>query len=535
MVGGDHLVHLDELREDAGGAELRAVSEGPAPTTAGQLMRRLNARQCPAAVKELAKIGEDVDRQLGLMTTGPVTLDLDSFDSEVYGRLKQGAAFNYRGERSYDTQLATWAERRRILAAELRSGNLNEHPTAIKVVRRALKALPTAHGRVRARMDSGFESVAILEELRRRRVGFTCSLRRTPALHRLRLELPARAWRPPLQMPRGRDRGDHPYARGWQQEPLRLIVRRVRIPVEELSEDPRSRRRRTVPQAQLELALEGRVEYVYAYSFILTDLEGDAAEIEHWHRQRAQIEERVKEAELGDGLLHFPLGTLDANRVWQTARVTAHNLVALLSAVVADVNHHRLREQLEQSPEPPPRPAAARVANHNTKLVRRWLLACPGGSCTAAAGWCCGSPRACSGPRPSSPPASGCAGSPPAPERRGARVHHPRVHRHPRARASSRAATTCRNPRSRPWLSLDHPLAVPARGTSPSRRRLHGSAHTERCTSADTVARPPRLTRGFRSDGAIPQHFAHLARAELGNICRLNDDVARIRHHQFLG
>jgi hypothetical protein len=70
-----------------------------------------------------------------------VTLDLDSFDSEVYGRLKQGAAFNYRGQRCYDTQLATWAERRRILAVELRPGNLNEHPTAIKLVRRARKAL----------------------------------------------------------------------------------------------------------------------------------------------------------------------------------------------------------------------------------------------------------------------------------------------------------------------------------------------------------------------------------------------------------
>src|SRR5262249_7211270 len=186
-----------------------------------------------------------------------VTLDLDSFDSEVYGRLKQGAAFNYRGQRSYDTQLATWAERRRILAAELRSGNLNEHPTAIKVVRRALKALPTAHGRVRARMDSGFESVAILEELRRRGVGVTCSLRPTPALHRLRRELPARAWRPPLQMPGAEVAETTHMPRGWQQEPLRLIVRRVRIPVEELSEDPRSRRRRTVPQAQLELALEG--------------------------------------------------------------------------------------------------------------------------------------------------------------------------------------------------------------------------------------------------------------------------------------
>ncbi len=378
VVGGDHLLHLDELREDEAGAELRAVGEVPAPTTAGQLMRRLNARQCQAAVMEVVKIGEQVDRQLGLATTGPVTLDLDSFDSEVYGRRKQGAAFNHRGQRCYDTQLATWAERRRILAAELRSGNLNEHPTAIKLLRRALTALPSVHGPVRARMDTGFESVAIFEELRRRGVEFTCSLKRTPALHRLRLELPSRAWRPALQMPTA-EIAETTYAhQDWRHEPLRLIVRRVRVPVEELSEDPRSRRRRTVPKAQLELAIEGRVEYVYAYSFILTDLKGDAAEVEHWHRQRAQIEERVKEVKLGDGLLHFPLATLDANQAWQTAGVIAHNLVALLSAVLADVNHRRLREQLQRSPEPPPRPAAARVAAHNTKLVRRWLLAVPG-------------------------------------------------------------------------------------------------------------------------------------------------------------
>jgi hypothetical protein len=53
-------------------------------------------------------------------------------------------------------------------------------------------------------------------------------------------------------------------------------------------------------------------------------------------------------------------------------------MVALLSAVVVDVNHCRLGDQLEQSQEPPPQPAAARVAVHNTKLVRRWLLAVPG-------------------------------------------------------------------------------------------------------------------------------------------------------------
>src|SRR5215469_6393228 len=107
-VSGDHLVHLDELREDEAGAELRAVGEAPAPTTAGQLLRRLNARQCQAAVAELVKIAEKVDGELGLTASGPVTLDLDSSDTEVYGRLKQGSAFNHRGQRSYDSQVATW-------------------------------------------------------------------------------------------------------------------------------------------------------------------------------------------------------------------------------------------------------------------------------------------------------------------------------------------------------------------------------------------------------------------------------------------
>jgi hypothetical protein len=237
-VGGDHLVHLEELREDEAGAELRAVGEAPAPTTAGQLLRRLNARQCQAAVAELAKVGEEVDRQLGLTATAPVTLDLDSSDTEVYGRLKEGAAFNHRGQRSYDSQLATWAARRRIVASELRSGNLNEHPTAVKVLRRALKALPAEHGQVRVRMDSGFESVATFKELRRQGVGFTCSLKRSPVLHRLRVErIRHRDWRPALLMPQA-EIAEATYTPGaWRHEPLRLIVRRVRIPVEELSEE----------------------------------------------------------------------------------------------------------------------------------------------------------------------------------------------------------------------------------------------------------------------------------------------------------
>jgi hypothetical protein len=58
---------------------------------------------------------------------------------------------------------------------------------------------------------------------------------------------------------------------------------------------------------------------------------GDAAEIERWHRQRAHIEERIKEARNGCGLIHLPMREAAANRAWQAATVVAHNLVAMLA------------------------------------------------------------------------------------------------------------------------------------------------------------------------------------------------------------
>ena len=49
MVGGDHLVHVDQLRRDLAGADLRAVAAAaaPAPTTAGQLLKRLDIGRHP--------------------------------------------------------------------------------------------------------------------------------------------------------------------------------------------------------------------------------------------------------------------------------------------------------------------------------------------------------------------------------------------------------------------------------------------------------------------------------------------------------
>jgi hypothetical protein len=85
------------------------------------------------------------------------------------------------------------------------------------------------------------------------------------------------------------------------------------------------------PKEQLTLALHGALDTVYGYSFILTDLEGEAAAVERHHRERAQIEERIKDQKLGVSLRRLPFSDLEANRVWVHASALALNLLCLLS------------------------------------------------------------------------------------------------------------------------------------------------------------------------------------------------------------
>jgi hypothetical protein len=162
----------------------------------------------------------------------------------------------------------------------------------------------------------------------------------------------------------------------WKHEPLRLLVRRVRIRAEEISLSPRSRRRRTIPKIQLALGLSGALKEVFGDSFILTDLQGDAVEVEQWQRQRAHIEECIKEAKLDGGLDHLPLHTRGANTAWQVATVMATNLMSLLSAVIVTGRD-------EHGVVPPDEVDTVTGAKHRPRYrrgrtLRRWMLVVPG-------------------------------------------------------------------------------------------------------------------------------------------------------------
>ena len=85
---------------------------------------------------------------------------------------------------------------------------------------------------------------------------------------------------------------------------------------------------------------------------------------------RTDIEDRIREAKLGAGLLHLPSGHPEINAVWMWAALIAGNLSTLLQALTGiDTGDHgrahgdRLRHQLLRVP--------ARVIRHARGLTLR--------------------------------------------------------------------------------------------------------------------------------------------------------------------
>jgi hypothetical protein len=332
LVGGSFFDHVEEVRADQAGARLRAVAGTPSAPAALQNAKRFRRVHVQRIERAMARAGERLDRALGRDPAEAVTVDLDATQVTVYGARKQGAARSRHGHMSYAPHVAFWAQRGRALTSELVGGNKEKLSGAecARIATRAIRLLPDGHGAVTMRIDSAYYAIELLARLRAERARFTVSVPRNQAMWKALAQIPEVAWADATDMP-GAQVAETTYRpAGWRHEPLRLIVRRVPFSAQKIADGSlTARRRKTIHPEQLALALDGRVASVFGYGFILTDIDDqDARQVEHFHRHRAQVEERLKDAKLGQALRHLPSGDQHANRVWLTAALLALNLTA---------------------------------------------------------------------------------------------------------------------------------------------------------------------------------------------------------------
>jgi DDE family transposase len=280
LAGEDFLAGLDRQRADAAGQQLTPVP-GLASTTAAGLARRLTAAQWRAVESGLAVA---TGRMLGLLPAeraaaladGPVTIDLDTTDVEVYGRNKRGVAYNHQGQRVGRPHVAAWAETEIALAADLGDGTDDPRATAPDLLRRALACLPVAAraGRVGLRADAGYFAGQLARAAHDEHIAFAIGARRIAPLWRLLGGLADDGWHDAIEMD-GAQVAVAQYCPDWWPADTRLLIRRVLLDPGQVSADPRSRRRRALHPDQRALPIPelGSAGPVYAYSFILTNLD----------------------------------------------------------------------------------------------------------------------------------------------------------------------------------------------------------------------------------------------------------------------
>jgi hypothetical protein len=347
LAGEDFLTGLDRQRADAAGQQITPVP-GLASTTAAGLARRITPAQWRAVESGLAAVTSRMVSLLpapraAALTDGPVTIDLDTTDVEVYGRKKRGVAYNHQGQRVGRPHVATWAETEIVLAADLGDGTDDPRATAPDLLRRALGCLPRrvrASGLVAMRADAGYFAGQLARASHDEHISFAIGAKRIAPLWRLLAGLAEDAWHDAIEMD-GAQVAVAEYCPDWWPADTRLLIRRVLLDPAQVSADPRSRRRRTLHPDQRALPIPELAAQpaVYAYSFILTNLDvstpSHVVAAEHWYRHRTTVENLFRDSKLGAALRHLPSGYPQVNTAWMWGALLAATMAAWLHQLTA--------------------------------------------------------------------------------------------------------------------------------------------------------------------------------------------------------
>jgi hypothetical protein len=360
LAGEDFLVGLDRVRADQAGQLVTPVP-GLAASTAAGIARRFTEKQWPGAEAGLARA---TARMLGLLPAeraaelaeGPVTIDIDATDVEVYGSRKRGVAYNYQGQRAGRPHVASWAETEIPLAADLLSGDQDPRSHVAGLLGRGLAALPqavrdgAAAGRkIALRADAGYFAGELARAAAKEDMAFAIGAKRISSMWKALSSISDDAWRDAIDMGNAQVAVSPYRPADWPGDTV-LLVRRVRLDPDQVSADPRSRRRRTPHPDQRALPIPelAKEPEIYACSFICTNLDvstpARAAAVEHWYRHRTSVENIFRDSKHGAALRHLPSGHEQLNTAWMWASLIAAAIAAWLHQLTGLIDGGELLE-----------------------------------------------------------------------------------------------------------------------------------------------------------------------------------------------
>ena len=255
-----------------------------------------------------------------------LTIDVDATLISVHSE-KEQAAGNYKGGYGFHPLHAYADQTREALAGLLRPGNAGANTAAdhVTVLDRALEQIPAEHVErieILVRADSAGATHGLIDYCREANLRFSVGYELTEPVRQAILQIPADAWVAALDQDGSeRDNGevaeitDRVELSSWPQG-SRLVVRRER----------------PHPGAQLSFTDHDG----YRFQAILTDQpDEDLAIIECRHRQRAHVEDRIRD-DKDTGLQKLPFKAFALNEVWLEIVLLAHDVIVWTQALLLD-------------------------------------------------------------------------------------------------------------------------------------------------------------------------------------------------------
>lgn len=301
VAGASHIDHAEMLR--SGGTQRVLPFRVMAPSTLGTFLRAFTFGH----VRQLEAVVGHVLGRAWSAGAGPgsarLVIDVDSTVCEVAGKAKQGAAFGYTKVLGYHPILATRADTGEVCHARMRKGSANTSRGARRFIDEVVARLRRAGatGQIVMRFDSGFWSNDTIATLGRLGVRYTMAVRtNTKGIAKIIAAMDPGAWADIDYTPDGQAQVAECTHKG-----RRLIVRRTRLTG----------------------AAQARLWPDWRHFGFLTDLDGEAAVVDAFHRDHATVELAIRDLKEGAGLEHVPSGHFSANSAWLQCAVLAHNLI----------------------------------------------------------------------------------------------------------------------------------------------------------------------------------------------------------------
>jgi post-segregation antitoxin (ccd killing protein) len=321
--GGERCEDMDRLREDRALAQLLGYTL-PSAQAVRDFLAGFHEEDLPLLqAGEKSQVPQESELLEGLAAVNRQTIAfvqqrrpgaVATFDGDatILESDKRAATRTYDGRRGYQPVFVLWAEQDLIVADEFRDGNVPAGSGNLRVLKKALAALPACVEHVCYRGDSASYEHDLMEFAQANGIGFAISADLSRALHAAIAALPEAAWQT--------DRQEADALRQWAE-------------VEFFPDDSRSPQ----PYRYLAIRILKQQGSLFAdgsdrrHFCIVTNREGNGLDLIRWHRGKAGTIEHAHDVltnELAAEAL--PSQKFGANAAWVRLNVIAYNLLSAL-------------------------------------------------------------------------------------------------------------------------------------------------------------------------------------------------------------